>query len=243
MTPATIKTTAFRAGRGSILVPWLMNVGAYLVATVAKLPTKYSDRAVAYGEASGRIGSDPGAAYHNDIALNFFARLVMEKRFDFVIELGAYSLDRSLRLKKLFPELKVFALDVTKDFAGGKEIEGVVLLPNTLDNIRAIAQSNSGRGLICSHGTLCYYATDALAELINLAHGLRLCFAIAEPNTIGENSLQWSLRRTYKSWFHPYLFLLRRQGYTLPDGNGHQIRDCVSRAGEERTYLFADCGS
>src|SRR5262245_11580883 len=166
MIPTVIKTAAYRAGHHSILATWLLNVGSYVCRTAARLPTKYSDRRTAYGEASNQIGSNPSAAYHNDPALNFFARLVLERRFDFVVELGAYSLDRSRRLKKLFPKLQCFALDVTRDYAVQREIDGVTVMPNTLDNIRTIARTASGRGLICTQGTLCYYATDVLAELI-----------------------------------------------------------------------------
>ena len=204
-----------------------------------KRQTKYSDATLAYTKTGNRIGTNPGNTFFNDAGLNFFVRLILESRYDFVIEVGAHSLERSVKLKSLFPQLKVFGLDVTTDFAERRMIENVTLMPNTLESIRVIAKECGGKGLICSHGTLCYYSTDALRDFFGLAYELRFDLAIAEPNTVGEESLEWSLMRTYQSRYHPYLNFLRTIGFRLPDGQGRQIRDTVSKAGEARTFIFA----
>jgi hypothetical protein len=239
MVKSTAKRLVFAAAQRNVFVAWAMNVVAYNCSAIGYLSSRYKDGTKNYTYSENQIGTDPAAADHNDLGLNFFTRLILEHRYDFVIELGSFNLVRSKRLSKLFPNVRIHALDVTKDFSAERTIDGVIVGPNNLDHIRRIVESIDGRGLLCAHGTLCYYATDDLEQLFHAAYNLGVDVAFSEPNTIGEGSITTSLKRTQISWYHPYLNTLRSIGFFLPDGNGRQIRDCVSKYGEERTFIFA----
>lgn len=233
-----LKSAVFSVGQRSVVLPWLANLAAFNVAATAYLPSRFRDGARDYGAQAGLIGSQPTAADHNDHGLNFFSRVILEHRYDFVIELGALTLDRARALARLFPQTRIFALDITRDFTDTRTLDGVTVGPNTLTHIREIALG-CRRGLIVAHGTLCCYPPDDLAALFATAHELRLDLAFSEPNTIGEESLTCSLKRTQMSWYHPYLHMLRAAGYELPDNRGKQVRDSVSKYAEERTFIFA----
>jgi hypothetical protein len=239
MMKSALKTLLVRGGSRSIFVPWAVNVSAAAVASIAKFRTKYSDKNLTYQSFGSKVGTNPSNEHFNDPGLNFFIRLLLEHRYGYLIEIGALSLERSTRVKKLFPDLSVYALDVTQEFRERHIVSGVTLMYNSTDNILAISREAHGRGIICSHGTLAYYANKDLYQLLTTAFEISLDLAIAEPNTIGEESLGGSLKRTHRSWYHPYLPMLRSIGYVLPDGNGQQIRDCWSTAGETRTFIFA----
>lgn len=232
-----MKRLYFWVGERSIAIVWLLNLLIFNWRTLKKLPTRYRDKRRAYAAESQNIGTQSSAADHNDHGLNFYTRLVVQHRYDFVIELGAYSLERSRWMAKHLP-VRVHALDVTADFRECRIIDGVHMGPNDLQQIARIALQG-GRGLVCSHGTLCYYSTADLERLLVLLAKLGLDLAFSEPNSIGEGSRDRSLKRTHLSWYHPYLKMLAEAGFTLHDNNGHQIRDSWGEYAETRTFLFA----
>jgi len=171
--------------------------------------------------------------------LNFFARSILEHDYQYVIEIGSYSLERIRRLAMLFPTKKFFALDIGFEYITERTIDRVTLMPNNLTNISFLVEKQTGRGLLISHGTLAYYPLFRIEALIEQAAQLHLDIALAEPNGIGENSRNCSLQRTRKSWHHPYLSLLRANGFTMPDSKGHQVGGSFSTFGEWHTYIFA----
>src|SRR5262249_51835831 len=105
--------------------------------------------------------------------------------------------------------------------------------------IRQIVGQHHGRGILCSCGTLAYYPPDEFIKFMNEMADLKLDFAIAEPNTVGEGSLPHSIRRNKQSWYHPFLPTLWRLGYEMPDNGGQQPGDCIANYGDARTYIFA----
>lgn len=232
-----LKRIYFWIGERSIFAVWLLNLWRFEILAIRKLRSRYKDQRLTYSAEANHLGSQPGAADHNDHGLNFYARLLLQYRYDFIIELGAFSLERSRWLAKHLP-VRVHGLDVTADFRERRSIEGVQVGPNNLQQIADIALQG-GRGLVVSHGTLCYYPTPELAKLLLLLAKLGLDLAFSEPNTSGELSLDRSLRRTHKSYYHPYVTMLKTAGFRLPDNNGHQIRDCWGEYAETRTFIYA----
>jgi hypothetical protein len=235
----SLKRLYFRLGERSIFVVWLLNLLIFNYKAIRKLPTRFSDRKRTYSAESDHIGTQPGAVDHNDLGLNFYVRLIIEYRYDFLIELGAFSRERSEWLAAHFPNLEVHALDITQDFQERRTVNGVRVGPNTPDHFRDVVSQPMRRGLVVSHGTLCYYSFVELTRLLAVMREFRLDLAFSEPNTIGEGSLDRSLRRTHLSHYHPYLAMLQKAGFELPDGKGHQIRDCWGEYAETRTFLFA----
>jgi hypothetical protein len=221
------------------MASWLSNMAAHTADAIRHFPGHFKDRSLEYASAEGIVGTLPRHANVNDTALNFFARAILEHNYDFVIEIGAYSLDRTKKLASLFPNKKFFALDIGPDYITKQVIGNVTLLPNDLATISSLAKKYDGRGLICSHGTLSYYCPALAEDLISVGAQSGLDIALVEPNAIGENSRACSMQRSRKSWYHPYLLLLRSNGYVMPDANGHQIGTSFSAFGEWYTYILA----
>lgn len=221
------------------MASWLSNMAAHTAEAIRHFPGHFKDRSLEYASAEGIVDTLPGHANVNDTALNFFARAILERDYDFVIEIGAYSLDRTQKLASLFPKKRFFALDIGPDYITEQVIANVTLLPNDLATISSLAKKCEGRGLLCSHGTLSYYCPPRAEDLISVSAKCDLDIALVEPNAVGENSRSCSLQRSRKSWYHPYLMLLRSNGYVMPDANGHQIGTSFSAFGEWYTYILA----
>ncbi len=231
-----MKRIYYWLGERSVFVVWLVNLIMFNVRAVGWLPSRYRDKRRSYPTEAGHIGKQPAAVDHNDLGLNFYIRLIVQYRYETVIELGAFSMERATWLAKHFPEVRVHALDVTRDFREPRIVDGVNVGPNTTARIREVA---TARTLVVAHGTLCCYSPKQLSELIATLRDLKIDLAFSEPNTSGELSLNRSLRRTGQSYYHPYLTMLADAGFTFPDNKGHQIRDCWSEYAETRTFLFA----
>jgi len=233
----SLKAWVDARGRRNILVPWLINVLHNVTLNLRALPDRFSDGASDFRE-EAPIGIAQSAPY-NDQELNFFIRVALEQRYHFIIELGAFSLTRCRKMAEVLPGVKVYGLDIGRGFEEVRTIDGVTIGPNTPGSIARIVATNQGRGLICTRGTLCYYAEVDLQRLITDAFERRLDLAISEPNTVCEASLIHPWRRTRLTWYQPYLHFLNDAGYQLPDNGGRQIRCCGSDLGETRTFVYA----
>jgi len=234
-----LKQLFFFAAERSYRFVWLCNLWRFSWSSWRFLKSRR--RVEAYRIVRGRIGSGRTDTYNNDHGLNFFARLILENRYAFVIELGSYTADRSIKLSKLFPQTKFYALILPTISPSERILNGVTLGPNNLQNITVIAARHpSTRALVCAHGTLAYYAQPDLAALFKTAAELNLDVAFSEPNiSLAEQSRPRSFARSNGSSYHPYISMLLQAGYELPDSGGQQVRDCWGRYAEERTFIYA----
>jgi hypothetical protein len=237
---SNVKGLIFALGRHSILLVWLLNFVYYLRWTLWFLPKRYRKWNFRYEDASGALGVSPTMQNSNEQSTNFFARLILQSKYAYAIELGSYSADRSIALARLFPAVKIYALDITRDFLEERVFQGVTLAPSSLSKIGSIAKSETGRGLLfANHVYTCVPYEDVLA-IFKTALDLGLDLAIAEPNSVGEGTMPHPLRRTRNTWYHPYLPTLRSLGYRMPDNNGNQVSDSFVEFGDRRTYIFAE---
>jgi hypothetical protein len=234
-----MKAALFALAERSIFASYAMNAGAIACDLLRFMPSRFGDKSLDYRMVTGQIGTLPGNAALNDLPLAFFKSVILEGGYSYVIEIGAYSLDRSMALKRAFPKLPVYGLDVTADFVYPRVAYGVDVGSNSPTTISSIAALRGGRGLVCSAGTLAYYKPTAVAELFALTRSIDADLALVEPNTVGEGSITRSLRRTRQSWYHPYLDLLPKAGYSLPFNGGRQVGCTISASAEMMTYLFA----
>jgi hypothetical protein len=234
-----MKAALFALAERSILASYAMNAGSIAYDLLRFMPSRFGDKRLDYRMVAGQIGTQPGNAAPNDLPLAFFKSVILDGDYSYVIEIGAYSLDRSMALKRAFPKLPVYGLDVTEDFVHPRIVSDVDVGSNNATTIRSIAALRGGRGLVCAAGTLAYYKPAAVAELFALTRSIDADLALVEPNTVGESSITKSLRRTRQSWYHPYLHLLPKAGYTLPFNGGRQVGCAVSVYAETMTYIFA----
>jgi hypothetical protein len=222
---------------GSFFANWLANVLVYNGRFLSILPNRYADERYDYTAESHALTKARPLRF-NDLEGNFFIRLVLEQQYSHVIEIGAYHLERAAGIARLFPSVAVYGLDITKDFASEREINGVHIGPNTSQQIRTIAQRHGSRGLICCRGTLVYYDQLGLMDLLAVAHSVGHDIALSEPNGPLTPYLSQPRPRTYRTWYHNFPKMLAEAGYTVMDG-GSQIQCSISEYGEERTFIFA----
>ena len=160
-----LKQLFFFAAERSYRFVWFANLSRFCWSSWRFLKSREQSRTIS--SVQGRLGAGPADTYSNDHGLNFFARLILENRYAFVIELGSYTADRSIRLSKLFPQTKFYALDITDDFSSERILDGITIGPNNLQNIAAIAaRHRSMAGLVCAHGTLCCYPFADLGAVV-----------------------------------------------------------------------------
>ena len=238
------KRVLFSIGQRSIFIPWLFNYARFAIGGIRWLLPKFSDEGVCY-PAMSAIGDRRYGAIDavNDAALNFYFRVAMSGDYTHIMELGALSAIRILelhRLTKTFRSMtKIYALDVTKDYAIERDIGGVIAAPNNLAMLRDISSRHLGKGLICATGTLCCYPQQKLADLFRVAASIDCDIALVEPNfSAWEGHDRASLKRSKISFYHPYVPMLKSAGYDLQDG-GLQIPRTWNEAAEERTFIYA----
>jgi hypothetical protein len=234
-----LKGAALALGERTILFPWAVNVVGFVMGFLTSLPDRYRDRRQDYAAETGLIGSGAANAYA-DHETNFVAWLLMNGHYAYVIELGALTLARGRALSSVFPAIKFNCLDVTLDFAEERQVGAVTVGPNNRAQIEKIVRANSGQGIICARGTLCYYTQDDLRELFADAFSHGADIAVSEPTTRAEGALSGSWRRTEKTFYHPYRRLLREVGFELPDGAGGAANWVnISGFGELRNFIYA----
>lgn len=233
-----LKNTALSLGETTITFPWLVNSITHSARLLSSIGSHYRDSESNY---SAIATIDPAdTPDFNDHELNFFIRLMLERKYDFVIELGAYTLSRSRTLHSCFPEVRIYGLDVTSDFTERRVVDGVTVGPYSLDEVSEIVEANKSRGLMCARGTLMYYAKEEAVRLLSLAFSKRLDMAICEPTSVRDYGFNGSWRRSKISYYHPYVKMLRAQSYLLPDMDaGRAQARNISGMAETWSHIFA----
>lgn len=235
-----MKPLALMLAEKSVFISVLMNAAAIVADIAYFLPAHFRRKKHDYAFQHGKIGTQPGNGALNDLPLSYFTHALLSNKYSFIIEIGAYTADRTLALKANFPHVDVIAMDVTADYAKISNTRGIELRPFSLDEIEKVARSKEGHGAIFSHGTICYMSQPEVCALFAQAYRLGLDIALVEPNTVGEGTITRSLPRARDgSWFHPYITMLKEAGYRLPINGGRQVGNCVSLFSEQVTYIFA----
>jgi hypothetical protein len=233
------ETALTNLGQRSTFTIWLMNVSYFVYGAIRSLPSRYQDGNRAYSKQSTAV-ANPNSVPYNDLALNFFLRVAREDDYSFIVELGSFSTERTVHLKKLIPDKIIYAPDIGPDFAVERQLGDITLAPNNLATIKTISARHGGRGLFCACHTLSYHSPRELADLFSLAYALRCDMAFAESNaSLTEKWPRPSFPRSVISYYHPYISMLRSVGYDLPDNNGQQAPGYWRAFGEEWTLIFA----
>lgn len=140
-------------------------------------------------------------------------RAALEGRYRVVAEIGAASGGRIATLKRLLPDLEVYAFDIGESYRTPFEQNGVRFRP--LDR-EALASLPRGT-LILSRGTLCYLTASEIEGFVRGAAERAHDLVIVEPMPLFD--LGQTVERGGASFYHPYPALLSRYGYS-----GHPSR-------------------
>jgi hypothetical protein len=236
---STVKRIFWAICQRSILATWFINLARYNLSALRALPHRFSDHRWDYAEFGSRWAVVAG--FRNDRAANFFITAALEKPYDFIIEVGALDGWRCQKLARLFPNAKVYGLDINVDYTGDvTRSDNLTTAHDDLATlVRLMAQHRGQSGLLCSTGTLTYYDIARVRELFTTLAAFGVDLAIDEPNAaITEQSRTVSFKRTMKSFYHPYIALMHEAGYVIPDRDGQQIDHTWGMHAEERTTLF-----
>lgn len=174
--------------------------------------SKHSSPGRHYSSASVIMG---GYVDIQDPALNLFLRAILEGQYRSVIEIGAYSGERIITLKRLIQDIDAWGLDIVQEYRSPFEREAVKFEHFSLDFFRSVPLP----ALVCSRGTLtCMKEDDVVSFFQQLAHqGLDI--VLYEP--AGYKNRPYGLMRSPSSYYHPYDRLLRSAGLT-PDSDFEQ---------------------
>jgi hypothetical protein len=149
----------------------------------------------------------------NDDPTNFFLRVILEKKFKTVFELGSYSCQRIITLKKLVPEIDAVALDILPQYEklDGAEMHGVKIKFFKPDTFRKITADNA---LLIVRGTLTYIPTNQLYSMFVDLHKAGVSIAFCEPVPLFEINTSVP-RAADSSYYHAYEKMLSACGYSL----------------------------
>ena len=167
----------------------------------------YSDKNVSYQNLEIEIENKKPLI--NDDRTNFIVRVALEFKYKKIIEIGGYDLARPLHYKRLFPEVEVWALDITKNFPIGL-YDGIHTDRFNLNWFSSNSQPNS---LITCSGTLSYFKPIELQNFLEKVYKLKFDLAIVE---LGSHfSKTRSLKRGVISYYHPYETILTKIGFDV----------------------------
>ena len=136
----------------------------------------------------------------NDERLNYFIRVLMEKTYERVVEIGAYDLNRSIQLKSIFPEKEIIGLDVLAEF--NKDLVRSGVRTGFFQKDWFLNNSSIQRTLVVSVGTLACFTPEEALEFLEIIYNTGFDIAIAEPHSFF--SRKKSLKRNRGSYYHPY---------------------------------------
>lgn len=137
----------------------------------------------------------------SDHSTNFLLRIIAEFKYDTIIECGSYSGQRAFLLKRLFPYARIIGLDIVEQYSRTRLIHGVEIGP--LDGFKF---TGLGRALTVSVGTLPYMEPGEVAGFLGSIAEAGVDLAISEPDSF--LARHQSVRRSFRSWYHPYAKLL-----------------------------------
>jgi hypothetical protein len=149
----------------------------------------------------------------DDTALALMAHVVGEILPSTIIEIGAYSGSRICEIKRLFPALDAFALDIGKSYEAPFEQYGVKFRPFEL----TFFNNDLNNALVFSVGTLtCMNAHEVEALFDTLRHR-KSSVALFEPYplfNLSESIVRFK-KKGYTTYYHPYELWLEDTGYII----------------------------
>ena len=191
----------------------------------------YADKFLSYDEFEvDRSTSEP---LINDDIINFIIRVILENKYERIVEIGAYDLKRSFHYKKLFPEIEVIGLDKISGFNAWGVKNGVESGPFGHAWFEDHKGSNT---LVVACGTHSYFKPEELPGFFQILFDNGYDLALAELGSHFAKTV--SLRRSHVSFYHPYSYLLNKGGFAV-DGLIHPNHAFSLSAMERREYFLA----
>lgn len=215
-----MRVTDFVAQRFPHVVSLAIVVSSFLRSTWPKVYTRKD--AYNYPDLAPKIG---GAVPVWDDALNFFLRIQAERQYARIVEIGTMNGQRALALKRLFPSVEVFGLDLNRTIAG--------MNLSMFDGVRfgrfspTFFTDNPGGLLVC-RGTLNYFSPVELVDFLSLVGKAGYDVAFMEP-ALPFRARPGS-RRGPDCWYHDWPAVMRRAGFSIEhDTTNDKYRFNLSR--------------
>lgn len=142
-----------------------------------------------------------------DIAYNLYLRALVEGGYRTIIEIGAYSGERILHLKRTMPSVEAYGLDIVKTYHNEHSVEGVNIRLFSLDFFKI----KRDKAIVLSRGTMANMSENFLSEFLQVLHMNDYDIAMCEQAPFRE--IQQTSPRSSNSFYHPYPKLLRQAGY------------------------------
>lgn len=141
-----------------------------------------------------------------DMELNFLIRVILEGRYECVLEIGAFRGNRAADLKRLLPSIEIVACDLM--YLPATDGPVTTLPFGELSSFRS-----EKRTLFFCVATFAAMTEDELANVILLASQRNADLAFVEPDL--RSGVERTTLRTPISYFHNYKRILDAHGYRL----------------------------
>lgn len=198
-----------------------------------KFKNVYADKALSYDGFEIDLNRKPKRL--NDDATNYMTRVLLEREYSRIVEIGAYDLQRAFHYKRLFPNLEVVALDKISGFDAGK-VKGTEDIQTDLFSPEWFKTNIGPKTLVTACGTLSYFKSDELKKFFQVLKDNGYDLALVE---LGSHfAKEKSLRRSVISYYHPYVKLLADSGFSV-DCLPHPNHAFSLGGMERREYILA----
>ena len=139
-----------------------------------------------------------------DAATAIFLRILFEKKYSTVIEIGAYGAQRISKIKEILPDTTCYALDIQEGYEDQKNQLGVVF--GKFDNKFTCVPTQTGKTIVIARQT---FATMSKVDVIDTINGVREReFDIAiydyQPNFSFKDSIIRGGQKPLHTYFHQY---------------------------------------
>ena len=147
-----------------------------------------------------------------DIATAFFLHAIASRGYMEVIEIGSYSGERILELKKLLPHCMCHGLDVGKSYKLPFTRSGVDFHPFSL----SFFEREFLKPIVICNGVLHYMSDTQLSEFVSALAKKRIPIAFFEPTlpiSFGNKCIP--RRKGKHGFYHPYDHVFAQNGFSL----------------------------
>lgn len=143
----------------------------------------------------------------NDLPVAFAVRVIIERRYKTVVEIGAYDGSRPIALKRLFPEIEVYALDIQDGFRV-RTSYGVKFRKFDLDFIASLQNA-----AVIANRVMCCMTTQELRGFLKACASSKSDIIFHELTPVFQTSR--TIKRSPGTLYHDLKYEFDSAGYEL----------------------------
>ena len=148
-----------------------------------------------------------------DRATAFYLRVILQYRHETVLEIGTFTGERILAVKRCLPQITAFGLDIGPKFKKEFETGGVQFSEFSLEFFKKPLP----KPLVVCHCTLNYFKPEDLRTFLKTLRENNYPIAFCEP--VPHFAFDETLSRSHIAYYHPYEKVFSECGFHLVETN------------------------